>query len=264
MIDSHCHLQYDYSPKTAANLVDEANQAGVHTLVTIGTDLDSIPKVQAISEAHPCVYHTVGVHPHDAFQLNDQDLELIRRAATHPKCVALGEVGLDYFYENAAKEIQRRDLECQLDLAADLKKPVVIHSRDGEADLLALLKRHAARFQGPEIGVIHCFTGSESFGRECLDLGFRISFSGILTFKNAEEIRKSALAFPLERLCVETDAPFLAPIPYRGKKCEPAMVKQTALKLSEVKRCSLEEVIAKTTESAQALYGLTFIAQSGL
>jgi TatD DNase family protein len=255
LIDSHCHLNYDYAPKTADDLIREAKAAGITALVTIGTDLQTISEVQSISEKYEEVYHTIGVHPHDASSLSDADSELLLRAAKHPKCRGIGEIGLDYHYDNSPREIQKQRLEQQLEIALELAKPIVIHSRDGEEDLLRSLTSYAKRVPTGSIpGVIHCFTGTEAFGRACLDLGFYISFSGIITFKKADEVRACVAAFPLEKLLVETDSPFLAPIPHRGKKCEPAMVKLTAMKIAEVKGVDLETVARVTTENAKRVF----------
>jgi TatD DNase family protein len=255
LIDSHCHLDHDYSPKTLEMIIQEAKDSEVETLVTIGTDLNDFQKVQTISENHPQVYHTIGVHPHEAKSLNDSDLSKIESFAKHPKCKAMGEIGLDYHYENSPKETQMLRLEQQLDLALRMKLPVVIHSRDAEEDLLGLLKNYSSKLDGSQVpGVIHCFSGTVTFGQHCLDLGFYISFSGILTFKKADEVRTAAKLFPLDRILVETDSPFLAPIPFRGKKCEPSMVKFTAQKLAEIRNLSFDEIASQTTLNAKKLF----------
>jgi TatD DNase family protein len=253
LIDSHCHLNYDYAPKKAEDLVLEAKKTGVSHLVTIGTDLDTIDEVQALSERFENVFHTIGVHPHDGSTLSAENIVALEAAARHPKCRAIGEIGLDYYYENSSKEAQRSSLDLQLDLALKLKLPIVVHSRDGEADLLPALTRYA-KACAANPGVIHCFTGTTEFGKACIDLGFFVSFSGILTFKNANEVRDAAKAFPLDRLLVETDSPFLAPIPYRGKKCEPSMVRATATKLAEIKHEPIERVAESTTRNSRALF----------
>jgi TatD DNase family protein len=175
----------------------------------------------------------------------------------HTKCVAVGEIGLDYYYEHSEREKQKKECQAQLEIAVETKKPVVIHSRDGEDDLLPMLASYAKRQSGAaSLGVIHCFSGTETFGRACLDLGFYISISGILTFKNSEALRQTIRTFPLERLLVETDSPFLAPAPLRGKKCEPFMVKHTALKLADLFGVSFEELSTITTRNARACFGL--------
>jgi TatD DNase family protein len=255
LIDSHCHLNYDYSPKSVEEILKEAGEADVEALVTIGTDLNSIETIQGISEKYSQVYHSIGIHPHDAATLQDSDLIRLEKAAQHPKCRAIGEIGLDYHYDHSPREIQQIRLQQQLDLATRLKQPVVIHSREGEADLIQALTSYAKKLGSGQIpGIIHCFSGTLEFGKKCLDLGFYISFSGILTFKKADEIRTAAQAFPLDRILVETDSPYLAPMPYRGKKCEPSMVKLTALKLAEIRGTSFEEVAQITTANAKRVF----------
>ncbi len=257
LIDSHCHLNYDYSPKSAQDLIREAREQGVSTLMTIGTDMKTLEQVVSLSEQFEGVYHSVGMHPHDAIDFRDEHEQVLRDAAKHPKCRAIGEIGLDYHYAHSPREIQVQVLKRQLRIASEVGLPVVIHSREAEPELLEALKDYAANLAGSRIpGVIHCFTGTQAFGDACLDLGFYISFSGILTFKNAESLRECARAFPLDRLLVETDSPYLAPIPFRGKKCEPSMVKLTAMKLAELKGLSVEEVAAATTANAKKLFNL--------
>jgi len=256
LIDSHCHLNYDFAPKTTDDLVREAGEAGITHLVTIGTDRASIAQVQAISERFANVFHTVGVHPHDAKDFEDEDDRLLREAARHPKCRAIGEIGLDYHYDHSPHDVQIAAFERQYAIALDSNLPIVIHSRDGEADLLAGLQKYCAKLPSGAIpGVIHCFTGTQVFGQACLDLGFFISFSGILTFKNADDLRQCALDFPLDRLLVETDAPYLAPVPFRGKKCEPSMVRQTAEKIAEIKGLPFEVVAETTSRNTRKVFG---------
>jgi TatD DNase family protein len=255
LIDSHCHLNYDYAPKSVDDLVREAELAGVAKLITVGTDLPSLPVVQEISARHANVFHTVGVHPHEAIDLLDEHLPILRAAAAHPKCRAIGEIGLDYHYDHSPRDVQRAALEKQLALALETKLPIVVHSRDGEDDLLAALTTYAKSASGVP-GVIHCFTGTEKFGRACIDLGFYISFSGILTFKKADDLRACARAFPLERLLVETDSPYLAPVPLRGRKCEPVMVRHTALFLAELRGISIDELAAAATANTERAFGL--------
>lgn len=259
-IDSHCHLDYDYAPKSAGDLVREAHAAGITHLVTIGTEMPRLAEMVKISEAFPNVYHTVGIHPHEAKDVTDADIATLEAAARHPKCRAIGEIGLDYYYDHSPREPQIKSLNAQLDLALRVKLPIVVHARDAEADLLPALTRYAqaarASLGSRPPGAIHCFTGTEEFGLACIDLGFLISFSGILTFKNSEPLRAAARKFPLESLMVETDSPFLAPIPFRGKKCEPAMVRMTAEKLAEVKGVPVAEVARVTTANARRFFGL--------
>lgn len=257
LVDSHCHLNYGYDGKTVDDLVREAGEAGVESLVTISVDFDTHPEVVAISERFPNVFHTVGLHPHEGSRWKTADADYLRKAARHPKCRGIGELGLDYYYDHSARTDQLEALRRQLDLALEVELPIVVHSRDAESDLLPELEGYARRVKpGGSVGVIHCFTGTQEFGRRCLDLGFFISFSGILTFKNAEPLREAARAYPLDRILVETDSPFLAPIPFRGKKGEPAMVLQTAMKLAEVKGLPLAEIARATTANSKRLFNL--------
>lgn len=258
MIDSHCHLDFDYSPKNLDDLLHEARLAGMKALMTVGTELEKIKVVQSISEKYAEVFHSVGVHPHEAKTLTDAGLEQIRQAALHSKCKAIGEIGLDYYYLHSSQEEQKKALTEQLLVAKALKLPVIIHSRDAEADLLPILLDHARQVAHQHaLGVLHCFTGTKEFGESCLKAGYFISFSGIVTFKKAEAVQKCAKDFPLQKLLIETDSPFLAPVPFRGKKCEPSMVKLVAEKIAELKGTPLEEVLKVTTENATQLFNVT-------
>jgi len=254
LFDSHCHLNYDYAPKSVEDLIREAGEAGVAHLVTIGVDVATIGAVQKISESYNNVFHTVGYHPHDTIDVQPGDLEALEKAGVHPKCRAIGEIGLDYHYDHSPRDTQRARLQDQLEIAIRLKQPIVIHSREGEEDLLPALQAYAARSTTSIPGIIHCFTGTLGFGRACLDLGFLISISGIVTFKKAEDVQQAAREFPLSQMLVETDSPYLAPIPFRGRKCEPAHVKFTAQKIAELKGISLEEVAATTTANAKKFF----------
>lgn len=257
LIDTHCHLNYDYAPKSDSDLVREAGLADVRAMITIGTEMATLAQVAAISDKFENVYHTVGVHPHEAITVQESDYATIKKAASHSKCVAIGEIGLDYHYDHSPPAAQIEVLKRQLAIALECELPVVIHSREAESDLLDALKEYASKLPAGRVpGVIHCFTGTYAFGAECIALGFYVSLSGILTFKSAEDIRTSARAFPLNQLLVETDSPYLAPIPFRGKKCEPSMVKHTAEKLAEVKGLSFDEVARATTENAIRVFGL--------
>ncbi|MCC7442135.1 MAG: TatD family hydrolase [Bdellovibrionales bacterium] len=259
LVDTHCHLDYEYEGgRTPADLVRDAAAAGVTRMLTIATEAARVPAVQKISDSFPGVFHAVGVHPHEAAKMKLEDLGLLERAAAHPKCKAIGELGLDYYYKHSPPEAQATCLEGQLELATRLGKPVVVHARDAEADLLMHLTRYAKGLaSGQAPGVIHCFSGTRAFGEACLELGFHLSFSGILTFKNAEELRQAAKAAPADRILVETDSPYLAPVPHRGRKCEPYMVRNTAEKLAEVRGVSIEEIARITTANATRLFSLS-------
>lgn len=263
LIDSHCHLNYEYTPKNQEQIIQEARDAGVGAMITVAAELGVIPKLEELSDRFPFIFHSAGVHPHEAlsFGASPEDitrsLAVLEKAVQHPKCCAIGEIGLDYYYDHSPREIQKNVLDLQLELAIQTQLPVIIHSREAEDDLLTSLQSYAKKLPlGARPGVIHCFSGTRQFGEACIDLGFYISFSGILTFKNAEELREAARAFPLDRLLVETDSPYLAPIPFRGKKCEPSMVKWTAQKLAEIKGLSFDEIAQVTTANAKTLFRL--------
>jgi TatD DNase family protein len=258
LIDTHCHLNYEFDHgKTAADLVEACLVNDVKYQITIATEHSNFEIVQKISEQFPSVFHTIGVHPHEASLVTPEILDSMRAYLKHPKCVAVGEIGLDYYYDHSDREKQRLECASQLDIAIEAKKPVVIHSRDGEDDLLEMLTDYARKLTGGySPGVIHCFSGTENFARACIDLGFYISLSGIFTFKNSEPLRQMVKQFPLDRLMVETDSPFLAPVPMRGKKCEPYMVKHTALKLAEVLGISFDELSQITSANAKKCFQL--------
>ncbi len=250
-VDSHCHLDSTYLSDQAPSvdeLVSRALSNQVKWLMSVGTDLESAERVRGYSEKYEQVYHSVGIHPHEAHLHRTDVVSGLRTFAQHKKCKAIGEIGLDYFYDHSPRETQIEIFRAQMILASDLDLPVIIHCRDAEADTLEILKAHKTR------GVIHCFTGTQDFGQKCIDLGYYISFSGILTFKNSEPLRECARSFDIQRLLVETDAPYLAPVPHRGKRCEPSMVGMTGLKLAEVKNLSALEVAAITTRNAEALF----------
>jgi len=254
LIDTHCHLSFDYKDRSVADLIGDAKTKNVNEFIAIATQPDDFESVRKISHQFSEVFHTVGVHPHEVTKFEANTLADIRLRAEDAKCVAIGEIGLDYFYEFAPKGVQVERLEEQLGLAADLGLPVVIHSRDAETELLPLLRQYAESSPLDHPGVIHCFTGTKEFGQECLDLGFFISCSGIITFKTADALRAAIATYPLDRLLVETDSPFLAPVPHRGKQCEPSMVGHTAEKLAEIKGIGLDEVAAVTTANARILF----------
>ena len=255
LIDSHCHLDHDYGDKSAAVLAREAAEAGVEQLVTVGTSPDSVRRALTLSDNLPGVYFTAGVHPHAAGEMEDRHLGELMIAAAHPRCGAVGEIGLDYHYDYSPRSIQRERLADQLKLALAVGLPVVIHGREAEDDLMEALNWYTTLLPPTRSpGVLHCFSGPRQLGAACLKLGFYISFSGMLTYKWADEIRACARDFPLNRLLVETDAPYLAPAPHRGKRCEPRMVRHTAQRLAELRGISEQEVARATTENARRLF----------
>jgi TatD DNase family protein len=248
-IDLHSHI--DKLPEGVDAAVVAAEAAGVGRIITIGTEPADHSVVLAIAQKwYPKVFCTLGVHPHEAKLLSDDVVSWIEKNATAKEVVAVGEIGLDYYYNHSEKGTQLEAFEKQLSLAQKLKMPVEIHTRDAEEDTVEMLKK----FKGLVNGVIHCFTGSEWLAFQCLDLGFNISISGVATFKNADSLRKTVQKIPLERLHVETDAPFLAPIPHRGKSNTPAFVVHTAQVVADLKQVSLVELQNLTNSNAEKLF----------
>ncbi len=255
LIDSHCHLDFEALSADRDGVMARAMAAGVTGIVTISTWVDKFDTYAAIADAHDNVWCTVGTHPHNADQeLHIQTDDLVR-LSTHPKCVGIGEAGLDYFYDNAPREAQATGLRRHIAAARITGLPLVIHSRSADNDMAAILEDEAG--QGAFPFLLHCFTAGADLARRALDLGGYISFSGIITFKNAEEIRDVARFVPANRYLVETDAPYLAPIPHRGESNEPAFVRHTAQKVAEVRGMTLDTVAAETTANFARLFPKT-------
>lgn len=251
LIDSHCHLDYpDLAPDLSGVLARAAN-AGVGAMLTIGTRMRDFPRVRAIAEAHPHIFCSVGIHPHEAANENADTAALIA-AAAHPRVVGIGETGLDYFYDRSPRPQQQANFRTHIEAARRTGLPLIVHTRDADQDTAAILREGAG--QGGLSGVLHCFTSSRWLAEQALALGFYISISGIITFKNADELRQTVRALPLDRLLVETDSPFLAPVPMRGRPCEPAFVAHTAAKVAELKGVSRESLAAATTANFRALF----------
>ena len=252
LIDSHCHLDFEALAADIDGVLERAAAAGVTGIVTISTYVDKFSTYAAIAERYPNVWCSVGTHPHHADEeLHIQTDDLVRLSA-HPRCVAIGEAGLDYFYDNAPREAQATGLHRHIAAARITGLPLVIHSRKCDDDMAAILRQETAHGTFPFL--LHCFTASESLARTALDLGGYISFSGIITFRNAEEIREVAKFVPADRYLVETDAPYLAPIPHRGESNEPSFVRHTAEKVAEVRGISLEQLGAETTANFHRLF----------
>lgn len=253
LIDSHCHLDRldlgDYAGSLPAAL-DAARARGVEHFLCIGIDLESLPAVLAIAEANDDVSASVGVHPLHLEALEPEIEELVRLAA-HPKVVAIGETGLDYFYDKEHPLDQQRRFIKHIEASRRTAKPLIVHTRDARADTLALL-----RSEGAEQGVLHCFTEDWATAKAALDLGFYISFSGIITFNNADELREVVKQVPLDRLLIETDSPYLAPKPYRGKKNQPAYVREVGEAVAALKGVTLEALGEATSANFRRLFGL--------
>ena len=249
LIDVHAHL--DMLEETPAQTLARAQAVGVEKIITIGTEPADHPLVLKIAQdLYPHVYCTLGFHPHHGSQWSQATADFMLKHAADREVVALGEMGLDYYYKNSAPEEQKRAFREQLEIASQVGLPVEIHTRDAEQDTVEILRE----FRGRVGGLIHCFTGTQDLANKCLDLGFNISISGVVTFKNAEALREVVQSIPLERLHVETDAPFLAPIPHRGAKNTPAFVTHTAAKVAELKGITVAELAVITTQNAKTLF----------
>jgi len=248
-IDTHCHL--DILESTPEETIIEAKQAGVQRMVTIAVDEPSLDFVSSTVQEFPAVYGSVGFHPHDASKLTKSLLQKIRQLAEEQhKLIAIGETGLDYHYMNSPAEIQQQAFRKQLQLAVELNLPVILHSREAETDTLNILQE----FPVPSLGVAHSFTSSIEMARTLVEMGWYLGINGIVTFKNAEDLRKVVRWLPLDRLLLETDSPFLAPIPFRGKPNKPAHIPAIATFIAELREISLEELAQQTTANAQRLF----------
>jgi len=252
LVDHHCHLDFpDFADELEA-VLQRARAAGVGAIVSISTRLRRLAKLMAIAEANANVFCSVGTHPHYAHEELDIPLEELVRLAAHPKVVAIGEAGLDYFYDNSPRAAQAQGFRRHIAAARATQLPLVIHARDADADVAEILEAETAKGAFP--AVLHCFTGGKELAERGLALGLYLSFSGIITFKKSESLRQVAALVPLDRLLVETDAPYLAPSPFRGKRNEPAYVVHTAAALAAVKGISPEELARITTENFLRLY----------
>lgn len=252
LVDHHCHLDFpDFASELDA-VVARAAAANVKTLVTISTRVRQFEKITAIASRFDDVFCSVGTHPHNAHEELDVSPQDLVALAKHPKCIAIGEAGLDYYYKHSTPAAQAEGFRNHIAAARDSGLPLEIHTRDADADTIAILEDEHKRGAFP--AVLHCFTGGYELAMRAIDLGLYISFSGVLTFKKSDALRDIARQIPLDRLLVETDAPFLAPDPYRGKRNEPAYVANTAAALAAVKGVSFEALAAATTDNFFRLY----------
>lgn len=255
IVDSHCHLDFDVLQEDLSGVIARAANAGVHLMVTICTQVNKFPTIVKIAEENDNVFCSVGTHPnHAGMEPVVPAAELIE-LAQHPKVVAIGEAGLDYHYDKAPRDVQEEVFRNHIQAARQTNLPLVIHSRDAEDDTLSILKDEMGK--GAFKPLLHCFSSKPYLAEEGLKLGAYVSFSGILTFNSALEIRQTAEAVPLDRLLVETDAPFLAPMPHRGKPNQPAFTAQTLAKLAEVKGISIEEMSKITSNNFFRLFDKT-------
>ena len=253
MIDTHAHLHMQDFADDWPAVLDNAERAGIEHIVVVGFDVESSKKAVAMAEQHGNLLAVVGIHPHDASSMDDSALDELRRLAKHPKVVAVGETGLDFYRDLSPRDKQFEAFEAQLALAEELRLPVVIHDRDAHGPAAEVLSSHAPKLVG---GVLHCFSGDLELARAAIDWGFYISIAGPLTYPNAEGLRSVVASVPTERIVIETDAPYLAPQPKRGKRNEPAYVRYVAEELAKIKGLGVEDIDRITTLNAKQLFGL--------
>jgi TatD DNase family protein len=251
LIDSHCHIDDARYDSDRDEMLQRAREAAVGHFITIGCDLESSRAAVALAEKHPEIWATIGVHPHEVKRIETDWFDELRALAKSKQVVAYGEIGLDYHYDHSPRNVQRARFREQVQLARELHLPIVIHTREAQDDTITILKEEKAQELG---GVFHCFSGDAWLAKDALDLGFYLSFSGVVTFQNATMLRQIIKTVPLERILVETDSPYLTPVPHRGKRNEPAYVRHVAEKIAEIKDVSLSEVEEETTKNTKRLF----------
>ena len=252
LVDSHCHLDFPDFEDDLDTIIRRAGHAGVDTLLTICTHVSRFDQVRTIAESHDNIFCTVGIHPHNAESEQDVTPEQLIALADHPKTIGFGETGLDLYYEHSPLEVQERQFRAHIAAAREAELPLVVHTRDADEQMIEILTEEHKK--GPFTGLIHCFSSGPELAKRAVELGFYISISGIVTFKAAEELRETVKQVPLNRLLVETDAPFLAPVPMRGKRNEPAFTAHTAAKVAELKDIPIAEFSQQTTENFFSLF----------
>jgi TatD DNase family protein len=252
LVDSHCHLNYKGLREDQAGVIERARAAGVGTMLGISTRAGEWDEVVALADAHPGIWATIGIHPHEADAHPEVDAARLIDAAAHPKVIGIGETGLDYFYDHSDRDQQRTSFRAHIAASRATGLPLIVHTRDAEDDTAAILTEEMAA--GAFCGVIHCFTASAAFAEQALALGFYISLSGILTFKNARDLQAVATTLPADRILIETDSPFLAPVPMRGKVCEPAYVAHTAAVLAGLRGVDVAMIVTQTGDNFFRLF----------
>lgn len=253
LFDTHAHLNAEEYKDDLEEVISRAQEAGVTNMVVVGFDRPTIERAMELVAGYDFLYASVGWHPVDAIDMTEEDLIWIEELASHPKVVALGEMGLDYHWDKSPKDIQKEVFRKQIRLAKKVKLPIIIHNREATADILEILKEENAEEVG---GIMHCFSGSPEVARECVNMNFYISLGGPVTFKNAKKPKDVAAEVPLDKLLIETDCPYLTPHPFRGKRNEPGYVKLVAEQIAEIKGLSYEEVAAATTKNAKKFFGI--------
>ncbi|MBW6486080.1 MAG: TatD family hydrolase [Syntrophobacterales bacterium] len=250
MIDSHAHLEMDEFNEDRDNVVERARAAGLVAVIVVGTSVPDSAKAVEMIGIYDLVYASVGVHPHEVKDIDATTYDSLRVLAQRNKVVAIGEIGLDFYYNHSPRELQFQHFAEQLDLAIELELPVIIHDREAHAETLEFLGQRKGRLRG----VLHCFSGDRRMAKKCLDLGFYLSIAGPVTYKKSEELREVARYLPADALLVETDSPYLAPEPFRGKRNEPAFVVETAQRVAEIRGITIEELEAATERNTRQLF----------
>ena len=252
-IDSHAHLDLSEFKKDMPDVIQRAKEGGIENIITIGIGIQECKSAMRIAEAYPSIYAAIGIHPHNAKSLDLKILDFLEDNANNKKVVALGEMGLDFFRNHSSREDQIRAFRAQLDLAKSVNLPVIIHDRDAHEETLSILEEEKADLNG---GVIHCFSGDAQMAFKCIDMGFYISIPGTVTFKNAKKQIEVVRKIPIEKILIETDCPFLAPVPYRGKRNEPLYVKYVAEEIAKIKNMQLEDVARITVLNTKELFSI--------
>lgn len=252
LVDSHCHLNFPDFKDDLPAVLARAKEAGVGVMQTICTELEEFDEVEAIASAHDNIYCSIGVHPNESGEKMRAGFDDIFNRASRPKVIGIGETGLDYHYERSDRKIQEESFRIHINAARASGLPLIVHTRDADEDTARILEEEMK--QGSFKGLLHCFTSSKRLAEQAIEMGFYISLSGIISFKSAQDIRDTVQALPMERLLVETDAPYLAPLPFRGKRNEPSYVAHTNRKLAEIKNIAVEESAARTTENFFRLF----------
>lgn len=255
LVDSHCHLNYKGLIEDQAGVLSRARSAGVGTMLNIATRESEWDDVLATAEREADVWATVGIHPHEADEHPHVDTAKLVERAAHPRIVGIGETGLDYYYDHSDRDRQQRSFRSHIAAARETGLPIIVHTRDAEDDTAEIMADEMGK--GAYTGVIHCFTASAAFADTAMALGLYISISGIVTFKNARDLQETAARLPRDRLLVETDSPFLAPVPHRGRPCEPAFVADTAAFLAKLRGETVEELTAYTSDNFRTLFAKT-------
>ena len=252
LVDSHCHLEYEGLAEDQAGVLARARVAGVGGFLNISTRQSEWGRVVGTAEREPDVWASIGIHPHEADQHADLGEAALLEASRHPRVIGIGETGLDYYYDKSDRQVQQALFRTHIEASRETGLPLIVHTRDAEADTLGILEDELGKGAFPAL--IHCFTASGGFGRKVLELGLTISLSGIVTFKNARDLQEFAREIPQDRLLVETDSPFLAPVPHRGRTCEPAYVADTARFVADLRGEVLEQLAENTTRNFHELF----------